>query len=402
MFRHQPSHQPNRATPQSPELSGDWLSPDPFAQDPLASRPPSDIPSFEWDNPSLKSDPAWVTSGYEASKSPNHLRRKLLAGATAAGIILGGGIVVGESVFGGHGSGSTVGISHNTEEPAHGNLSPSAARAEEARLEQEVLVQPPFTADQIQEKTKDLNHDPIFRASSLMLYGETADGRVLMGSGGLVDHQGQLEVTTIGHVSQDVAKLGVSTFYASIPSVGVIELGQLTAPPSDNLDEVTAYALTDDQQKLLRLKAKQGVITPLEEGIVDPKAGDTFTIADPVNGKNVGVTYLDNREASLSDFLGTDLGEGVFVVSEFNDSQLYTDDGVVSSDEVNNLQQKLQASASTLSQIDMICQGFSGSPLVQGNKMVGSLAGGLPLVQNTNGQTCGEILTVRLNDSAQN
>jgi hypothetical protein len=229
-------------------------------------------------------------------------------------------------------------------------------------LEKEVLVQPIFfNLDFEQRKTADRNRDPKFRASTIAFE---------VGTGSLIEQDGHLQIATVGHVSSALKRDSEIMF---VPGVGYMEIShdqiqkRTTALNSADItsDPTNVISLTDKQEKLLRQKIAQGVITPLQLSTKPLTVGEKYMFANPETGAYITMTFVNEaptqRSSSTVDPKGTSLE---FTIDAYVDPTL-GGDGLLSPDEeaaINKAYLARPKEEQTVS--EMVCQSFSGSPVV--------------------------------------
>lgn len=308
-----------------------------------------------------------------------------------------------------------TGVDQFDSSPAHSNApvaeaSPHQSNEEAApqevidQLKSEVLVTPNFGyPDEVEVKLQDLNKDPAFRASTVVLYGVTPDLKHgALGTGGLVEKDGELSIQTIEHVTKGFKNYGTTEVYATIPGVGTIKV-EVNQPDNKNGSEDISYiSLSEKQQELLSEEAKLGVIAPLKVEENAPKVGDVYQIANPETGNYIELTYLTVNSASLTslfEFESTE-GQAMFVITKYNDSQLY-EDGEVTEVELDDLNERLKETVDLEQVYDKLCEGYSGSPAVLKSNpraSAGSFSGSLPM-QAVDGKECALTARIRLVES---
>lgn len=252
-------------------------------------------------------------------------------------------------------------------------------------LERAVLVDPRgFAPDYITARLSDSNRNPIFRAASLSLFGQNETEQKNAGSAALVEVEGKLAIVSVGHVIDELKSTTLVQRYAHIPGIGFLNItaAQLTAAtrfdPNNGYegDPILVIALSENEQSMLRQKTSNGEITPLQIDSTAPKHLGNFGIANPKTGQYIPLTYVNTRLGRLKSTNEEDRFYQ-FMVTTYEDKAYYQDKELTLH-EILDLNDKL-STAEGLNPDTMICQGVSGSPIVQKDnprRVVAFLSGG--------------------------
>lgn len=285
-------------------------------------------------------------------------------------------------------------IAAQRAEPAE--LVLSKPHGQTAELERLLLKSPDYPIPKaVAEKLQDKNSDPKFRAASVVLFTrQPDDGRIRYGTAALNEQGDQLFLTTIEHVARQLEESsgGRAPTLGYFPGIGIMQLDIGPTKPIDrnspeSSDSVVAVRLSAEQQELL--KAKRDVIKPLKHASVPFKLGDTYLIANPATGQFIEVVYTGGARLNIPEE-GVDDEQESFLVSAASDEAVFQD-GRVTDGEILNLRNRFKATMSPEDEAQIICSGFSGSPILrpQNHGVVAILSVADVNLRAGDGQRCG-------------
>ncbi len=285
----------------------------------------------------------------------------------------------------------------SAERPAATALPAESITEREARLEASVLVEKPDYVDSnpfLHDIQKDINHDPIYRASSASITGgEDSTSNFVLGSGSIVEINGKLVFVTIGHVANsltDDRQDPERTATIFLPGIGytrdfnISEARSVDLSPSLSLsshqgngDPNMVIPLSDDLQDLMRIKQESGEFQPLLPTTEIPEVGDHFEVVQPETGDVIDLRFRGIADENTIGEHGSLAGSGVFDVSEFYDDP--------NPDPVT-----VEAT------LDYLCQGDSGAGVVNldNGTIFGTVSSTTPIFNNENGAYCGVQIVV--------
>jgi len=285
----------------------------------------------------------------------------------------------------------------SSERPAATALPAESITDREARLEASVLVEKPEYVDSypfLHDIQQDRNPDPTYRASSASITGgEDSTSNFVLGSGSIVEVNGELVFVTIGHVANsltDDTQDPERTATIFLPGIGyttdfnISEASSVDLSPSLSLssyqgngDPNMVIPLSDDLQDLIRIKQEAGEFQPLLPTNEIPEVGDIFQVVQPETGDVIDLRFRGIADSSSIGEHGSLAGSGVFDVNEFYD------DPNPNPDTVKNT-------------LDYLCQGDSGSGVVNldNGTIFGTVSSTTPIFNNENGALCGIRIVV--------
>lgn len=196
-------------------------------------------------------------------------------------------------------------------------------------------------------RRQDINHDPTFRASTLQLMPPGS-----VGTGALIEYDGELYVRTINHVLDTKDYTGTDMrHHIFIPGIGVAELPEYVLAFHENINDFNRGQDTNvlipirtELAQIIRDAESRGVITPLKISEFAPTfeegRDDHFFVPNPETGHYYQATLVDPGEHDNED-----------------DNMHWL---VIDGFDWDSLEQAEAEGA-------LICAGFSGTPLIDGN-----------------------------------